>query len=337
MFPITTQFSPAPIAHVCVASRRASSAMVLVLLTAIAACGGGGGGGAQSGPGGGSATPGGQSQLDLAVSLGVAGGSDTARQVRERATLAVNVVIESTRLAASASPVLTGTLRLVGQQLEYQQSPADRLVLDLGERGVSEFFFTRVSGDGSAAAQRFLSRVHDLAFRVVADGIDVEITDVRVGNAVSRTVRGLLTLDGNSAQVDVTENEIIDLEVDSGANFHSVTTIAGTIDAANVLIELNESLDTRIFVNTSAAEQFKRLQNNRWTVGDEQFELRDARVFSTFRDSVGVEFDFWRGDGIVFRDGLEVGRMVSAFEGNDFVVRLVIGAETFEARRIRTD
>lgn len=322
---------------------RASKALTLVLFASLCGCGGGGGDSAggqpgAGGSGGGGAQPGSPAgQLGLAVRLVASGGVDTTGQVRNRATLAVNAVIEASRLAGSQSEVLTGTLRLVGQQLEFQPTPADRLVLDLADRGVTEFFFTRITGDGSAAAQRFLSNDHDLAFRVVADGLDIDITHRRIGNQVSRTVRGLLTLAGGSAEVDVTENETIDLDVDSGANFHSVTAVGGTIDVAGVLIELSESLDTRIFVGSSTAEQFKRFQNSRWTVGGQRFELRDARIFSTFRDSRGVEFDFWRGDGTVLRDGIEAGRMESSFEGNEFVVRLVIGAESFEARRIRTD
>jgi hypothetical protein len=274
-------------------------------------------------------------QFGLGLKLAVAGGFDTGVHLRDRAAFAVDAVFEMTRLIGRVRPVTTGTLRLVGQAFAAEATPTDRLVVELGSQGGrTELVFGAFEGDLSRAAPRFLAGVHALTCRVLADDVDAELADRRVGNDVTRALRGIVTIEGQAATVHIVEQEVIDVEITPGVDFHALTAVTGTIDLAGVHVDLDEALDTRIAISNRAVEQFKRFQRSSWTVGTQAFALRDVEIFSLFVDARGDELDFWRGQGSVMQDNAVVGQFESAFETNDFVVRLRIGTQVFEARRI---
>lgn len=274
-------------------------------------------------------------QFGLGLKLAVAGGFDTGVHLRDRAAFAADAVFEMTRLNARVTPVTTGTLRLVGQAFAAEATPTDRLVVELGSQGGrTELRFGAFEGDLSRAAPRFLAGVHSLSCRVLADDVDADLVDRRIGNDVTRALSGVVTIEGQAATVRIVEQEVIDVEITPGVDFHALTAVTGTIDVSGVHVDLDEALDTRIAISNRAVEQFKRFQRSSWTIGAQTFTLRDVQIFSLFVDARGDELDFWRGQGSVMQGNAVVGQFESAFETNDFVVRLRIGTQVFEARRI---
>lgn len=273
-------------------------------------------------------------QFELGVKLGLGGGAEAGTHLRDRAELAVDAVIEATRLAGRARPVFAGTLRVVNNQLTFAATPTDRLVLELGAQGRHELAITALTGDLSQGAARFLTRDHVLRCRVVGEGVDVELSDVRTGIDITRTLRGVVPFEDQPATVDLSEQEQVVTEVVPGVDFRALTALTGTIDLAGVHVDVNEALDTRIVINTRAVEQFKRFQRSEWTVGAQRFALQDVEIFSLFVDAEADERDFWRGQGALLQNGQTIGIFTSTFEASDFVVRLDRGGQLTEVRRI---
>ena len=88
---------------------------------------------------------------------------------------------------------------------------------------------------------------------------------------------------------------------------------------------MDETFRYHVVVFENAIEDIEKTISNRWTIGEDQFELLDGRIFRTFKNGWAAELDSWSVSGGLIRNKQNVGGL--SFEQTSSTVDTVLSVD----------
>jgi hypothetical protein len=243
--------------------------------------------------------------------------------------LGVDAAYFATMQSGNTALVVTGTITEAGSQsYSYDPEPGDRLRIAFASGENLEYRFSAFDGDFSQPdGARFLRKDHDLGFRLsMSSGTEVDVSMKQQGGVYRNTVNGQVA--EGIARYDVateTNGEILSDVAPPGVDFHSRERITGKISTDGFAAEIDEFFRYHVVIFENAIEDIEKTVSNRWTIGDDAFELADSRVFRTFKNGIAAELDSWQVKGRLTRNGQEIGGL--GFEQTATTVDTVLTAD----------
>lgn len=225
---------------------------------------------------------------------------------REASTFGLEAVVLASQQSGSGQLITTGTLTQDQQQnWTYQSTPNDRLVTIFANGNRVEYFISQLNGDFNAPdPATFLLRDHQFAFRViVTDQADISFNLLRSNGQIRNSLQGTLVSEGLTYSADLTTQGTFSFDVDSGRHDSDQQT-QGTINAPDFSLNVNE---TSTFTLLGRVENSSRVINNSWTISGDQYVLSNGWIRRNFFEGRPDEFDFWRAEGTLTRNGANIG------------------------------
>lgn len=256
------------------------------------------------------------------LKLGLFGGEIVHGLQESASTFCARAVFEASRLN-EGNLTTTGTLRQEDEGYSYAEEPADRLKVVLAD-GTSEFTITKMDGNLSLDANRYLLKAHDFRYRWKAKGVDLKVKSVRTGaGAVEATIAGTFEYEKQRLKIDAKEkgtyaysdNAEVWIKGDGwgvspkGYVLKVERDVTGSISGEEFSLELEESMIYKSIYFQNFVENHTRTSKSRWTSGRHKFALEEFRIRTAFLDTDPSEFDFWKVEGRLLRDGKAVGAM----------------------------
>lgn len=248
------------------------------------------------------------------ASLTVTAGSNDLRTGASE--LLGDTVVAATQLAGGGGLVVTGTLTQQNNSYSYSAQPADRLVLQLQNGDSFTFQVTQLDGDFDADSMaEFLRKPHVLQFTVnrSAGGVtdQLSIASQRNASQFAAAMRGEAVLQGVRYQIDLMSQGTYKNIVDNYIDYESEETVTGTIASDGLAVNVNEYFRYRYYMFENAIETTERKVANQWSVAGQQYAAVDVHIRRNFFNSKPSEFEYWRAQGAIVRDGVAVGTIGS--------------------------
>lgn len=265
--------------------------------------------------------PGAAAQVAAALAvIGIAGDKEALEQ--EFIEAAIETVIAASQAAGVSSPVFNGTLTVQSSgATSYSPVPTDRLVALLPSGVRLEFAFSAFDGNLSASTiAQFLREPHALAFSMTFDpGAGQPVTAVTLASErnpseFSVQLQGQLARDGQVHGVDLLTTGTYRLEVDGALDYEFESRTQGTITGEGFTAQVDEGFRFRFFQLDNAIEINERAIATTWQVGSASFAL-EGFIRRDFFNGSPAEFDAWRAEGVLMRNGTQVGGLGLATTG----------------------
>ncbi|MFN3198338.1 MAG: hypothetical protein ACE366_07985 [Bradymonadia bacterium] len=239
--------------------------------------------------------------------------------------LGVEAAIAASVLGANGEQlVTTGTLRQEGDQLVYDASPNDRLLVVLGD---NTFTYQIRVLDGDFAAdtiEDFLSRAHTVDLSMSANNGTVDATLLSQNQGVDelRVIQGQFRgLDGVQYTADLRYEgrRSVDVATNSAA-YEADRVLTGTITAEGFSLEarVEENYEAVLFDNY--VENRARTYISRWTADGSTYTTDGVLLRTAHSNGNPTDYDFWRGEGRVLRDGNVVAELGLRQEAGRWVI-----------------
>ena len=221
----------------------------------------------------------------------------------------LDAVVTATQLSGSVALVTTGTLTQdAGGNFSYSSSPNDRLRIAFHNGSRVDYFIANLDGDFQASSvEEFLRRPHVFIFRVVSEGIDLEVSLQRDESAYLNNVSGRLTADGVLFNLDIAKQGTYTASVGSALDYRTQDQVQGTITSTGFSAIIDESSTYRLFAFENFIEISTRTINNSWNVGADQYALVSGFIRRDFKNAKPSELDNWRAEGVLTRNGVQIG------------------------------
>jgi PKD repeat protein len=254
------------------------------------------------------------------IAAGVSVPSEKAAIEQRTGSLALEAVVTATQATGGTELTLTGTLTQAEDgTVSYSAEPSDRLRVVLNNGATLEYFISNLNGDFDApSVEEFLRRPHVLGYRVVtSNGTDITISLVRQGNtsagAYQNSMQGALVSNGITYTVELVTQGDFTSSVGSALDYRAESTVQGTITSPGFSATVNERTTFRYFQFENAVEINTRTIDNRWTVGSDSYVLADGFIRQDFFNGRPSEFNEWRAQGTLTRNGVQVGGIGAEF------------------------
>lgn len=249
-----------------------------------------------------------QTQDQIQLGLGIMGGSQHFELAQGLSETMAETVAFASQNAGTGQIVTSGTITQSGQNFSYSGSPTDRLVLQLTGAPAITFYITQLNGDLSGI-ERFFNSEHQMQFRVQSENFDLNLSSQISGINRLATISGNTTINGLNYQLQIEKRETLVAGVDFNAADHtSESQLTGQISSSNGFqVELSEGYRYRLYVYENAVENLTISSNNRWSIGGQNYELRDAMIRHETLNGWPNPSDYWIAAGSLLRDGQVIG------------------------------
>jgi hypothetical protein len=149
---------------------------------------------------------------------------------------------------------------------------------------------------------------------------------MRQNGAYANTVKGRLTDRGVTYLIDTNTNGEVTRDIDPpGLNYENRERVTGSISSDGFTVTVDEMFRYHVVVFDNAIEDVEKTISNRWTIGENQFELLDGQIFRTFKNGWAAELDSWSVSGGVTRNKQNVGSL--SFEQTSRTVDTVLSVD----------
>lgn len=282
----------------------------------------GGGGAGQGGDVGGAGNPGGAGSPGGGAPIsgvaqavrGFATQDDSEAVHEEGVAIGVEATVAASVLGANGERLITtGTLTQEGQSFRYAPEPDDRLVVALDGLTLT-YQIRRLEGDfNQETVDDFLSKAHVVDLSVEADDgrVNATLQSALSGSEELRLVQGTFRgSDGVTYTADLRYEGQRDADVDvSSAAYEADRLVTGTITAEGFSLESRweESYTAVLFDNY--VENRTRTMASRWTVGGQTYTTEGVLLRTAHSNTRPTDYEFWRGEGRVMRDGAVVAEL----------------------------
>lgn len=225
-------------------------------------------------------------------------------------TTLVDAVYFATMQTGNETLHTFGTITEVGDgTYTYTDDVTDVLRVIFANGVRLEFNIQNLNGDFSQPdGQRFLRKDHVVDYLLKSStGIDATIALHRQGGAYTNTITGTLT-DGIVYSVGTKTEGEVTRDIDPpGVNYESRERNTGTITSDGFSVTLDESFRYHVVIFDNSIEDVERTIANSWSIGGNQFELLNGRVFRTFKNGFAAELDSWNASGRLMKSGEDIG------------------------------
>lgn len=271
----------------------------------------------------------------LGAKIGSVGATSLSDTQRTNSLQCVEAAVLGARLTNQNQPVRFGTFRMQNGQPSYEATPTDRLIV-IPPSGISATFtIATMTGNFTNAAASFFDNDHDLDINMTVAGVvQAQATSHRRARETLRTMIGILVVDANEFNANVTQSESIYFESGTGIEFKSRNVLRGTLQGQGIRVQVNDEFDFHyIYVTHAVATRMQTLAST-WEVNGTGYELRDGKLNTVFQDGVATELGFWKAEGSVLKNGVVIGTLQPRTENRFYIVDFVRGTERGEFFRI---
>ena len=262
----------------------------------------------------------------VAAGVSVPGQKEAVEQ--ETATLGLDAVVAATQLSGGSALATTGTLTQAADgSFSYSASPADRLRIVFNTGATVEYIISALDGDFEAPSiEAFLRRPHVFVYRLLLqNGTDLTVSLQRNQSAFQNALQGTLISEGVAYSVNLVSEGTFSSSVGSAAEYEAESVIQGSVSSDAFSATVNERTYFKYFQFENAIEINERSIANTWTVGSDQYALTDGFIKRNYFNGKPSEFDLWRAEGTLTRNGAVIGGIGAEF--TEFTVDVFLLAD----------
>jgi PKD repeat protein len=262
----------------------------------------------------------------VAAGVSVPGQKEAVEQ--ETATLGLDAVVAATQLSGGSALATTGTLTQAADgSFSYSASPADRLRIVFNTGATVEYIISALDGDFEAPSiEAFLRRPHVFVYRLLLqNGTDLNVSLQRNQSAFQNVLQGTLVSEGVAYSVNLVSEGTFSSSVGSAAEYEAESVIQGSVSSDAFSATVNERTYFKYFQFENAIEINERSIANTWTVGSDQYALTDGFIKRNYFNGKPSEFDLWRAEGTLTRNGAVIGGIGAEF--TEFTVDVFLLAD----------
>ncbi len=232
-------------------------------------------------------------------------------------------LVEIARSKSQNPNTLAGTLTQTSNGFSFSATPSDRLKLVLSDGQAFEFFISKFQGNLANGSNAFYKSNHLVEYRAkftAQNGIgaaDLQVSSQRQGSVLGVKLGGSAVFEGASNALSLAYTQQVISDFGPGSiEFHHKDSLQGSI-SGSVQIQVGETYDFKVVGGSSSLVlQTIRTFDNTWSEAGAQFRLQDGRIQKVFRDGKPIEADFWKAQGTLSRNGVQVGGLGQSFTGN---------------------
>jgi PKD repeat protein len=250
----------------------------------------------------------------VAAGVSVPGQKEAIEQ--ESATLGLDAVVTATQLSGGSTLVTSGTLTQAADgSFSYSPSPADRLRIVFNNGATVEYVISALDGDFEAPSiEAFLRRPHVFVYRLIlTNGTDLNVSLQRNQSAFQNVLQGTLVSEGIAYNLELVSEGTFRSSVGSAVEYEAESFIQGSISSDAFSATVNERTYFKYFQFENAIEVSERSIDNTWRVGSDQYALLGGFIKRNYFNGRPSEFDLWRAEGTLTRNGAVIGGIGSEF------------------------
>jgi len=241
---------------------------------------------------------------------------------------AVQAVFTASLLATGGTQIVTtGTLTQNPQDPEvfaYSPTPADRMIILLIGAPAIDVVYAAFSGYLGGSWEDFRDFHDNLDFQVDVTGTVSLHVHSASGNpgkpapaaapasntAHQRTLSGTVVDQGVNVTVNVTTQGTRFFSVDlSSVELETSDQVTGTLSSALGSTTVNDAWQYHSIGVSDFVEQFARTNASTLTQGGSTWQFVDVLLRGVYKNVLVSEPDYWRGEGVLLRDGVVVGQV----------------------------
>ena len=251
-----------------------------------------------------------QEQSQIQMMLGIRGGAQVQGLAEEMTSIMADSVLFASQSVGTGQVITSGTITQQGQNLVYNGTPNDRLILRLTETPEITIYISQLNGDLSSI-QSLVQNDHLIDFRVEAETFNLTVNSAQNGVDRTGSLNGSVMLNNVTYQIQVQRTERVVAGVDFGAAEHEseAQTIGSITSDSQFRVNLNESYRYKFIIFDNAVQNITFTSNNTWSSQGNNYALSNAMIRYETLNGWPNPTDYWVAQGQLTQNGQLIGEI----------------------------